>query len=201
MTGWVVSLVVCPVDQLKVAQQTAFQQGARGRVAALDLAKGLARAHGGLIRGLYRCMGPCIAEMSVLGVYFTVYNAMSRGLAGAGGGDPTGKLTSFAAGGVAGVSMTISAAPFDFVKSRLMTRHAWEAEEIMGKTRGGAAAKPGGGVRGAGPTSFTGCFRHVLRTEGPGVFYRGLTPALMRAFPAGGATFVTTELVVRNWPF
>lgn len=37
--------------------------------------------------------------------------------------------------------------------------------------------------------TISSCVRHLLATEGPSAFFKGLTPALLRAFPANAATF------------
>jgi Mitochondrial carrier protein. len=37
-------------------------------------------------------------------------------------------------------------------------------------------------------------FKHLMKKEGPGALYKGLTPVMLRAFPANGACFFGFEL-------
>lgn len=40
-------------------------------------------------------------------------------------------------------------------------------------------------------TGFLQCFRHTVATEGAAGLFKGAGPALLRAFPANAATFVS----------
>ena len=83
-------------------------------------------------------------------------------------------LSTVLAGGLAGVANWIVAIPFDVVKSR------WQA------------AEPGqyANVRSV--------IQHLLHTRGPAAFFSGLTPALLRAFPANAACFLGAE-TAKGW--
>lgn len=74
------------------------------------------------------------------------------------------------AGGCAGVGNWIIAIPFDTVKSRWQTA-------------------PSGKY-----TGVVDVFQTLLREEGPSALFRGLSPALLRAFPANAACFGGVEL-------
>ena len=71
---------------------------------------------------------------------------------------------------MAGVAMWTIAIPPDVIKSRLQTA-------------------PAGTYSGAGDV-----LKHILKTEGPAALFKGLGPAMLRAFPANAATFLGVEL-------
>jgi solute carrier family 25 carnitine/acylcarnitine transporter 20/29 len=73
------------------------------------------------------------------------------------------------AGGFAGVANWIVALPFDTLKSRLQTSRF-------------------GQYTGVGHV-----YRELMIREGPKAIFRGLAPALIRAFPANTATFLGVE--------
>jgi solute carrier family 25 (mitochondrial carnitine/acylcarnitine transporter), member 20/29 len=82
-------------------------------------------------------------------------------------------LSTMFAGGMAGVANWIVAIPIDVVKSR------WQASE------------PG---RYANVRSVV---RHLYQTQGVTAFFSGLTPALLRAFPANAGCFLAADTVKR----
>jgi len=48
---------------------------------------------------------------------------------------------------------------------------------------------PAGTYKGLGD-----CFTNLMKTEGPTALWKGLGPAMLRAFPANAATFVGVEV-------
>lgn len=44
-------------------------------------------------------------------------------------------------------------------------------------------------------------FRELMRREGPLALYKGVTPVMLRAFPANAACFIGFEIAMRflNW--
>lgn len=81
------------------------------------------------------------------------------------------------AGGLAGVANWIVAIPVDVIKSR------WQLIVTDDSPR---------------RTSVQGMIRQLYQTEGLRGFFRGLTPALLRAFPANAACFLGAE-TTRQW--
>jgi solute carrier family 25 carnitine/acylcarnitine transporter 20/29 len=73
------------------------------------------------------------------------------------------------AGGCAGIANWVIAVPPDVVKSRYQTA-------------------PEGTYKGLGDVAKT-----LLKEEGPGAFFKGLGPAMIRAFPANAACFLGME--------
>ena len=79
------------------------------------------------------------------------------------------------AGGVAGMMNWVVALPIDTVKSKFQTNPAYQ--------------------------TYWECFQHILRTGGPTALFRGLSPAMLRAFPANAACLLgveTTKSVLNN---
>ncbi|KAI9292495.1 mitochondrial carnitine/acylcarnitine translocase [Neoconidiobolus thromboides FSU 785] len=97
--------------------------------------------------------------------YFTIYEVLKKELAG---NDKNSILPIIVAGGVAGMANWALAMPFDVLKSRIQTQ-----ETSLGiKTT----------------------FNQLVKAEGYRGLYRGLAPALLRAFPANAACFLGVEL-------
>ena len=86
--------------------------------------------------------------------------------------DPHRQIKTFLAGGSAGMAAQLICLPFDAVKVRLQT-------QIQVQTT-------------------LGCMKRLYLTEGVSGFFRGLTPVIMRAFPANGATFLTFEFMLNT---
>lgn len=74
------------------------------------------------------------------------------------------------AGGLAGVTMWTFAIPPDVIKSRLQ-------------------GAPNGTYSG-----FFDCAMKTIKADGPKALFKGFGPAMLRAFPANGATFVRLSL-------
>ena len=79
-------------------------------------------------------------------------------------------LAVLVAGGLAGMAYWIAAMPVDVLKSRLQ-------------------AAPEGTYSGV-----LDVFRQAIRAEGPAALFKGIAPALLRAFPASAACFYGVEV-------
>lgn len=128
-------------------------------------------------RSLFRGIGVTVArDVPGNAAFFGTYEIMRRNLMRAaeqreGGNNKFYTFFSVAfAGGCAGVANWLVAMPMDTVKSRFQT-----AEE--------------GAFKNAREV-----FWHMLRNEGWLSLYRGIGPALIRAFPANVATFSGAEV-------
>ncbi|KAF9205575.1 hypothetical protein BGZ49_003829 [Haplosporangium sp. Z 27] len=160
------------------------------------------------------------------GVYFLSYEGLKRVLEvppGETGGINTWKL--LFAGGVAGTLSWLSIYPLDVVKTRLQTQpHLVTTDPFSARTLPIASsirvatpttsllAKSHAEQRGlVHQTSRLGhsqapavapykgmvdCAIRSYKSEGMGVFMRGATPALLRAFPVNAVTFFVYELVM-----
>jgi solute carrier family 25 carnitine/acylcarnitine transporter 20/29 len=101
--------------------------------------------------------------------YFACYEFSKRLFSRIEGSESASLPAIFIAGGLAGVANWIVAIPFDVVKSRYQTA-------------------PSGKYR-----NLPDVVRTLLREEGAGAFFRGLSPALLRAFPANAACLAGVE--------
>lgn len=107
--------------------------------------------------------------------YFGVYEVLKREIMkyqNITDGDPTKLSTSavLTAGGFAGIATWIVAIPADVIKSRYQTA-------------------PEGKY-----TNLVQVFQHLVKEEGYSALFKGLRPALLRAFPANAACFYGMEL-------
>ncbi|KAF9353926.1 hypothetical protein BGX26_008311 [Mortierella sp. AD094] len=159
------------------------------------------------------------------GVYFLSYEGLKRALdipPGETGGINTWKL--LFAGGLAGTLSWASIYPLDVIKTRLQTQphlvttdpystrtlpisspariatattsllaKSHEAQRgLVHQTRQGHSQVPSV----APYKGMVDCAIRSYRSEGMGVFMRGVTPALLRAFPVNAVTFFVYELVM-----
>ncbi|KAG0319656.1 hypothetical protein BGZ99_004987 [Dissophora globulifera] len=158
------------------------------------------------------------------GVYFLGYEGLKRALDiphGETGGINTWKL--LFAGGLAGTLSWASVYPLDVIKTRLQTQPHLIATNSFGSLPIASAVRSPTATTSLLPqnhseqrklvhqtsrqghsqvlaaTPYKGmvdCAVRSYRSEGLGVFVRGVTPALLRAFPVNAVTFFVYELVM-----
>lgn len=135
--------------------------------------------------GLFRGLGKgywvtCAREIPAFGFYFGTYDLLcrvgmrQRGLSHI---DQLSPLFISMAGGIGGIMAWVVSYPMDVVKSRYQT------DGMTGVLK---------------YTSASDCFRQSSK-EGWRVFFIGLAPTIMRAFPVNAVTFVTVALILRAW--
>lgn len=117
-----------------------------------------------------------IRDAPSYGLYFLAYEGMKRTL-DVSGDDHAWKL--LLAGGVAGTVSWASIYPIDVIKSRLQMQPSQESLLVRPPYR-----------------SIKDCVVRSYRSEGSGVFFRGLWPTLLRGFPVNAVTFYVYELVM-----
>lgn len=163
-TGVVGSLVLGPAELLKIQQQTAKSMGFDGSFNAV--VGNIWKTRG--IRGFYQGFSATIIR-DVPGsmAWFGAYEMTKQALCE----DPKKPSVTQAllAGGMGGLGMWSFAIPLDTVKTRVQAH------------------------RGP-PISWLGAFQAVMKEQGPKGLYRGIGPALLRAFPANAATFAAKEM-------
>ena len=103
--------------------------------------------------------------------YFGTYEFVKRLSCKVEGREKASIFGTLLAGGCSGVANWIIAIPMDTIKSRLQTA-------------------PSGKYNG-----FLDVLQTLLKQDGPKALFRGLTPALMRAFPANAACLLGVETV------
>lgn len=156
------------------------------------------------IFGLYRGWTATAMRDIGYGAYFFAYEATLR-LFSSHGSDRTGEksippwIPLLIAGGLAGIAGWVTTFPLDVIKTR-----------IQGSER---AFPPSPGRRNSltalvsrEPPPTADPFRNILstviysyRTEGVSVFFRGLSPTLIRAIPVNMVTFATFESIVHTF--
>lgn len=171
-SGFFTTTIMAPGERIKCLLQ--IQQGGSGPqkyTGPVDAVKQLYREGG--LRSIYK--GTCatlLRDVPASGVYFLTYEVIQQLI------NPTGKadlgmLASILGGGSAGVAMWASCMPADVLKSRLQT----------------APEGTYNGIRDV--------FKHLMKEEGIGALYKGITPVMLRAFPANAACFFGFELCNR----
>jgi Mitochondrial carrier protein. len=113
--------------------------------------------------------------------WFGTYELVKKGLMKVQKIDPeSGALSPLAvlcAGGVAGMACWGVSIPADVLKSRFQTAPAGTYSGVMD------------------------VYRHLMKEEGPGALFRGLRPAMIRAFPANAACFFGMEVSKKAFAF
>ena len=188
IAGFAQSIVCCPMDLIKIRVQhqgigekterrsKVFSAGdhSNGKTnrGPLAVIKNIYRSEG--FAGYYRGMTVTIwSDVIGYGVYFMTYEntrlQLKRFVF------PRSDLfPSFVAGGLAGVCSWLASYPFEFVKARIQM----DGEHGQRQYKG-----------------MVDCFLKIYRDEGALLYFKGLTPALLRAFVWSAAAFPAVELV------
>ncbi|XP_046812570.1 congested-like trachea protein isoform X2 [Lucilia cuprina] len=177
-SGLLSTIITAPGERIKCLLQ--IQQASSGAErkynGMVDCALKLYKEGG--IRSIYK--GSCatlLRDVPANGTYFVSYEAITKLLVESTGSESKFFASVFA-GGVAGMAYWILGMPADVLKSRLQT-----APEGTYKR----------GIREV--------FVELIKTDGPFALYRGVTPVMIRAFPANAACFFGIELCNNflNW--
>ena len=157
LSAFPTTIITVPMERVKVVLQTQDQlQGGKKYKGLLDAGRGMIKEEG--IRSLYRGTTATLArDAPGFAAYFVSYEFFYHKLKNTDGSVSPG--AAFFAGGMAGVGMWSIAIPPDVVKSRIQ-------------------AAPPGTYKG-----FVDCTTKLLVNEGPQALFKGLGPALLRAFP------------------
>ncbi|XP_043203956.1 mitochondrial carnitine/acylcarnitine carrier protein-like isoform X2 [Amphibalanus amphitrite] len=168
--------IMAPGERIKcLLQIQAAGTGPAKYAGPLDCAKQLFREGG--IRSIYK--GTCatlLRDVPASGMYFGSYEVLQRLLTPANQSrSDLGPMRTLLAGGVAGMlNWAVAIAP-DVLKSRLQTA-----------------------PEGAYPRGIRDVFIELMRKEGPSALFRGLTPVMLRAFPANAACFLGYEVALKG---
>lgn len=169
-SGIFTTLIMAPGERIKCLLQ--IQQGANAPKVyngPVDVVKKLYKQGG--LGSIYRGAGATLLrDVPASGMYFLTYEAIKDYLS-SNGDNPPSILATIVAGGSAGIANWLVGMPPDVLKSRLQT-----APEGTYKN----------GIRDV--------FKQLMKSEGPLALYKGITPVLLRAFPANAACFVGFEL-------
>lgn len=178
-SGIFTTAVMAPGERIKCLLQ--IQQG--GNVpkkynGMVDCAKQLYKEGG--MRSIYKgTVATLLRDVPASGMYFMTYEWVKELLtpADAVAGD-IGLTATIMAGGSAGIANWLVGMPADVLKSRLQTA-----------------------PEGTYPNGIRDVFRNLMKNEGPLALYKGVTPVMLRAFPANAACFVGFEVAMKflNW--
>ncbi|XP_058887246.1 mitochondrial ornithine transporter 1-like isoform X1 [Acipenser ruthenus] len=170
------SLVLCPTELVKCRLQAMHEMEVSGKIAkgqntVWSVVKGVLRSNGPL--GMYQGLtSTLVREVPGYFFFFGGYE-FSRSVFTSGGKskDDLGVLPVVFSGGFGGACLWLSVYPIDCVKSRI------QVLSMAGKQAG-----------------FLKTFTSIVKYEGIPALYSGLTPTMIRTFPANGALFLTYEL-------
>ena len=167
------TLAMVPGERIKIAMQMQVEDVAKGgkpKYASNMDCFWKIRAEEGLVRGMYKGTLATLARdmpgtMGWYGAYYGFKNFAKRE-------DGTySKIGLLNAGGAAGLAMWIIGVPPDVIKTR---------------------------IQNAAPGQYPGGIKQVIaeliKKEGVMGFYKGIAPALIRAYPANAACFSTVEV-------
>ncbi|CAH2224992.1 Mitochondrial ornithine transporter 1 [Pelobates cultripes] len=169
------SLALCPTELVKCRLQAMHEMKLSGNIiegqnTVWSVVKSILRTDGPM--GFYHGLSSTLLR-EVPG-YFFFFGGYELGrslfISGEKTKDELGVLPLMISGGIGGISLWLVVFPVDCVKSRI------QVLSMMGKQAG-----------------FIRTFGRILRNEGVLALYSGLTPTLIRAFPANGALFVAYE--------
>ncbi|KAI9006031.1 mitochondrial carrier domain-containing protein [Gaertneriomyces semiglobifer] len=171
------TVVTTPMERVKVVLQTQDQNvGGKKYKGMFDAGIGMYKEGG--VRSLYRGTIATLArDAPGSAAYFWAYEAVYRALKPEDASLSIGSV--LFAGGMAGVAMWVIAIPPDVIKSRIQS-------------------SPAGTYKG-----FIDCGTKIVAQEGVPALFKGLGPALLRAFPANAAGFLgraaALEAMHRLW--
>lgn len=115
------------------------------------------------------------ADIPASGLYFLTYELVKELAAKELGTEGSfGLIGTIFAGGSAGIANWVVGMPADVLKSRLQTA-----------------------PQGAYPNGLRDVFSELMRKEGPLALYKGVTPVMLRAFPANAACFIGFEIAMK----
>jgi solute carrier family 25 carnitine/acylcarnitine transporter 20/29 len=171
VAGVMTTVIMAPGERIKCLMQSS---PGRGKYASsLDCARQLFKEGG--IKSVYRgTAATLLRDVPASGLYFGGYEFLLRAMT------PEGKSRKelspgrvLMAGGVAGMANWGWAIAPDVLKSRFQTAPEGQYN----------------GIRDV--------FRELMRNDGPKALFRGITPILLRAFPANAACFLGYEVTLR----
>ncbi|KAL1492689.1 hypothetical protein ABEB36_010906 [Hypothenemus hampei] len=167
-SGIFTTAVMTPGERIKCLLQVQ-EGGTKAYNGPLDVVKKLYKQGG--ITSIFRGFGATLLrDVPASGVYFLTYEAVQNYITNNKDQQPSILGTIFS-GGTAGVVNWLVGMPPDVLKSRLQTA-----------------------PEGRYPNGLRDVFRELIKTEGPLALYKGITPVLLRAFPANAACFLGFEL-------
>lgn len=172
LSGVFTTVIMAPGERIKVLLQTQDHNNPKYK-GSMDVLRKV-YAEGG-IRSVFRgSFATILRDVPGSYAYFAGYEWIKRALTPA-GADPKSlnPLAVTFAGGMAGICNWLVAIPADVLKSRFQMA-------------------PEGTYRG-----IRDVFKELMAKEGPTALYKGITPVMVRAFPANAACFLGVEVAYK----
>ncbi|XP_066435882.1 mitochondrial ornithine transporter 1-like [Eleutherodactylus coqui] len=174
------SLVLCPTELVKCRMQTQHEMRVSGfkgiphKSTPWSIVCDILKAEG--VRGLFCGLSSTwLREIPGYFFFFGGYE-LSKSMLNQSSRDQPGALVITVSGGVGGACFWIAVYPVDSVKSRI------QVLSMASPTKKG----------------FLISLLHILKKEGIGTLYSGLTPTVIRAFPSNAALFLAYEMTKRT---
>ncbi|KAK7102306.1 mitochondrial carnitine/acylcarnitine carrier protein-like [Littorina saxatilis] len=178
LAGVFTTVIMAPGERIKCLLQIQHAAHEKKYAGPVDCAKQLYKEGG--MRSIYRgSAATLLRDVPASGMYFMSYEWMQHLLTPAGHDrSELSIMRTLFAGGMAGIFNWMVAIPPDVLKSRLQTA-----------------------PHGKYPNGIRDVTRELLREDGILALYRGVTPVMLRAFPANAACFVGYEIAMKflNW--
>jgi hypothetical protein len=174
--GVLSSVLCCPVELVKARMQVMYSSNSSKYRNSLHCASSLVQNFG--IRALFAGMGATmLREIPGSIAFFSTFNVLRNFMKP--NGEPLSPPQLLLIGSIGGVISTIIVFPADVVKSRLQTQPTYLSNPKYHGT--------------------WDCVCQSYKAEGLSVFYSGLKPQIIRAFPASATAMLVLELVLRLW--
>lgn len=175
--GFCAAAIVTPGDRIKCLLQIQQSSGGERKYKGpLNCAKQLYKEKG--IRSLYRgTFATLLRDVPSIGVYFCSYEWILSKLTLEGESrENLNPLRIFIAGGLTGMICWASIIPVDVLKSRYQTA-----------------------PEGTYPRGIRDALRQLVKEEGVASLFKGVTPVLLRAFPANAGLFLGYEVAMKTF--
>lgn len=170
-SGIFTTSIMAPGERIKVLLQLQGSEiGSKKYNGMLDC--GLKVYREGGVRSVFKGYCATLArDVPGTGMYFLAYEYVQDKVKEKTGAESMSTMSTIFAGGIAGMSYWMIGMPADVLKSRLQAAPQGRYEK---------------GIRSV--------FAELMKIEGPRALYKGVTPVMIRAFPANAACFVGVEL-------
>uniref|UniRef100_A0A0A9XL33 Congested-like trachea protein n=1 Tax=Lygus hesperus TaxID=30085 RepID=A0A0A9XL33_LYGHE len=167
-SGIFTTAVMAPGERIKSLLQIQHGMAQPKYSGPKDVVRQLYKEGG--IRSIFKgTVATLLRDVPASGMYFMTYEWIQKTLKPVGGEDHNALLKTIFAGGMAGILNWSVGMPADVIKSRLQTA-------------------PEGTYRGVSHV-----FSVLIKEGGPAALYKGVTPVMLRAFPANAACFLGFE--------
>ncbi|XP_064633947.1 mitochondrial carnitine/acylcarnitine carrier protein-like isoform X2 [Lineus longissimus] len=178
LAGVFTTAIMAPGERIKCLLQIQHGSQKPKYSGPVDVVKQLHKEGG--VRNIFKgTAATLLRDVPASGAYFASYEWLQNILTPEGKSrSDLGPLRTLLAGGLAGMANWVVAIAPDTLKSRLQTA-----------------------PEGTYPNGIRDVFRHMMKTEGPAGLFKGLSPVMLRAFPANAACFLGYELAMKflNW--